>query len=51
MYDCRYWLWLSLIFEPGSVRCDALLHAFADNPKAVYEADRRDYENICKKVG
>lgn len=48
MYDCRYWLWLSLIFEPGSVRCDALLHAFGDNPKAVYEADRKDYEHICK---
>ena len=49
MYDCRYWLWLSLIFEPGSLKCDALLHAFDYNPKAIYEAERSAYEPICGK--
>ena len=48
MYDCRYWLWLSLKFEPGAVKCDALLHAFGNNPKAIYEAERGAYEDICK---
>lgn len=47
MYDCRYWLWLSLIFEPGSTRCDALLHAFGNDPKAIYEASQTEYEPLC----
>ena len=47
MYDCRYWLWLSLKFEPGSVKCDALLHALGDNPKTVYEADRDTLAPYC----
>lgn len=47
MYDCRYWLWLSQIFEPGSIRCDKLLRAFDYNPKAIYEAERKDFEAIC----
>ncbi len=47
MYDCRYWLWLSQIFEPGSIRCDKLLRAFEYNPKAIYEAERKDFEAIC----
>ena len=47
MYDCRYWLWLSTKFEPGSVKCDALLHAFGDSPKAIYEADREQLAIHC----
>ncbi len=47
MYDCRYWLWLSEKFEPGSIRCDKLLAAFDYNPQAIYEADRGAYEKIC----
>lgn len=47
MYDCRYWLWLSQIFEPGSIRCDKLLRAFDYNPKAIYEAERKEFEAIC----
>lgn len=47
MYDCRYWLWLSQIFEPGSIRCDKLLQAFDYNPKAIYEAERDAYAAVC----
>ncbi len=47
MYDCRYWLWLSQIFEPGSIRCDKLLQAFDYNPKAIYEAERDAFEAVC----
>ena len=47
MFDCRYWLWLSLCFEPGAVKCDALLHAFGGSPKAIFEADKKDYEAVC----
>ncbi len=46
MHDCRYWLWLSEKFEPGSVRYDKLLQAFDYNPKAIYEADRAEYERL-----
>ena len=49
MYDCRYWLWLSLAFEPGSVKCDKLLHAFDYNPKAIYEADGPSFMPFCNK--
>lgn len=39
MSDRRYWLWLSLKFNPGSATCDNLLHYFGNDPKAIYEAD------------
>lgn len=48
MFDCRYWLWLSLIFEPGSVACDSLLQAFDQNPKSIYEADENTLAQLCK---
>lgn len=48
MFDCRYWLWLSLKFDPGSVICDALLQGFNQNPKSIYEADREALEPFCK---
>lgn len=47
MYDCRYWLWLSTKFEPGTIKCDKLLQAFDYNPKAIYEAERPAYEEVC----
>lgn len=49
MYDCRYWLWLSQAFEPGSVKCDKLLHSFDHNPKAIYEADANALAHFCEK--
>lgn len=49
MYDCRYWLWLSYIFDHGSIKCDKLLKAFDFNPKAIYEADANDYAPFCEK--
>lgn len=48
MYDSRYWLWLSLIFETGSPICDSLLFAFSHNPKTVYEADKAALLPFCK---
>lgn len=47
MYDCRYWLWLSLALDQGSTRLDKLLHAFNYDPRALYEADRSSYEPFC----
>ena len=49
MYDCRYWLWLSQAFEPGSIKCDKLLHAFNYDPKAIYEADASAFAPFCEK--
>ncbi len=48
MFDCRYWIWLSLKFDAGSVTCDALLQSFNQNPKLIYEADRDTLEPFCK---
>lgn len=48
MYDVRYWLWLSLIFETGSPLCDQILTAFNHNPKSVYEADKVALSPFCK---
>jgi len=48
MLDCRYWIWLSLKFDAGSVTCDALLQSFNQNPKLIYEADRDTLEPFCK---
>ncbi len=48
MYDVRYWLWLSLIFETGSPKCDTLLNAFNHNPKSIYEADKVALSPFCK---
>ncbi len=48
MYDVRFWLWLSLIFETGSPLCDSLLNAFNHNPKSIYEADKDSLSPFCK---
>ena len=48
MFDSRYWLWLSLIFETGSPLCDSLLQAFNHNPKSIYEADKEALSPFCK---
>ncbi|MBE6609951.1 MAG: DNA-protecting protein DprA [Ruminococcaceae bacterium] len=48
MFDCRYWLWLSLKFDSGSVMCDTLLQGFNQNPKSIYEADREALAPFCK---
>lgn len=48
MYDVRYWLWLSLIFETGSPLCDKLLSAWSHNPKSIYEADKAALSPFCK---
>lgn len=47
MYDCRYWVWLSTKFEPGTIKCDKLLQEFDYNPKAIYEAERSAFESVC----
>ncbi len=48
MYDTRFWLWLSLIFETGSPLCDSLLSAFNHSPKSIYEADKPSLSPFCK---
>lgn len=48
MFDSRYWLWLSLVFETGTPLCDSLLYAFNHNPRSIYEADKAELEPFCK---
>ncbi len=48
MFDSRYWLWLSLVFETGTPLCDSLLYAFNHNPRSIYEADKAELAPFCK---
>ncbi len=46
MHDSRYWIWLSLAFQPGNTGFDKLFRAFGYNAKAIYEADSDAYAKI-----
>ena len=41
-----YWIWLSLCCYPGSGASDLILEHFGQDPRAVYDADREEFEKI-----